>query len=155
LTGDQSILAGAVRAASQRAEVRTAVRQLYTEIETEIAVARPICVISGRCCRFDDYGHRLYVTTMELAAFVHDCRAPRPPDDGKGCPYQVNKLCSVRADRPMGCRLFFCDAAKTDWMQQQFAAFHSRLKQLHDALQVPYAYLEWRSALTLIGEMEG
>jgi len=33
---------------------------------------RPICVTSGRCCRFEEFGHRLYVTTMELAKFVYE-----------------------------------------------------------------------------------
>jgi Fe-S-cluster containining protein len=39
-------------------------------------------VASGRCCRFEEYGHRLYVTTMEVAAFVHELTAAHSPSSG-------------------------------------------------------------------------
>jgi Fe-S-cluster containining protein len=148
-------LLATVRAASQRGEVIDAVRELYGSLQAEIDRRRPVCQISGRCCRFDEYGHRLYVTTMELAAFFHDLQTPPPPPpagDGRGCPFQINKLCSVHAIRPMGCRLFFCDATAADWQQQQYELFHARLKRMHESLGVPYAYLEWRKALEVLRE---
>jgi len=92
---------------------------------------------------------------MELASFAHDCQEEVPVGDGKGCPFQVNKLCTVRSARPMGCRLFFCDATSTDWQQQQYEIFHARLKQLHETLAVPYFYVEWRQGLAVIsGNLE-
>ena len=146
-------LATAVAQASSRTEVTSAVSALYTSIESEIAKRRPLCVISGRCCRFDEYGHRLYVTTMELAAFTHDLRlkpvAPQPSPGG--CPFQTNKLCGVHAIRPMGCRLFFCDATSTDWQRDQYEQFHAQLKRLHETFAVPYYYMEWRTALIHLG----
>jgi len=146
----------AVIQTSQRADVRAAVAELYADLEKEVARRRPLCVISGRCCQFEEYGHRLFVTTMELASFAADLRdhPPQPrtePGDGRGCPFQIAKLCGVHAIRPMGCRLFFCDTTATDWQREQYEAFHSRLKRLHESLDVPYAYLEWRSALNLLG----
>src|ERR1700676_3104923 len=59
-----------VSAASARAQVHEAVGRVYAELEAEIAKRRPLCVLSGRCCQFDEYGHRLYVTTLELATFI-------------------------------------------------------------------------------------
>jgi Fe-S-cluster containining protein len=138
-----------VLAASRRLELVEAVERLYGELQTEIDVRRPLCVISGRCCKFDEYGHRLFVTTIELAAFLHrrgDVPIPVSADSGS-CPFQANKLCGVHGIRPFGCRMFFCDATATDWQQAAYERYHAKLKQLHEELEVPYVYLEWRQAL--------
>jgi Fe-S-cluster containining protein len=151
-----------VQEAAARAEVRAAVTDLYRAVQVEIDARRPVCVVSGRCCRFEEFGHRLFVTTLEMAAFVHDLQqrpAVEPPAaphskvslpvawDGTGCPYQLHKLCSVHAFRPFGCRMFFCDATSTAWQNERYERFHADLKRLHETLQVPYVYREWRQAL--------
>lgn len=149
----------AVRAAAGRLEVREAVDRIYADLATEVAKRRPVCIVSGRCCRFEDYGHRLFVTTAELAAFVHGFEVgPRPPAidaavrawDGTGCPFQVAKLCGVHALRPFGCRVFFCDETATQWQNDAYEAFHARLKRLHDEFGVDYFYVEWRQALRAV-----
>ena len=145
----------AILSAAQRDDVHTAVAQIYHDVQQQIDQRRPLCVLSGRCCHFDDFGHNLYVTTLELATFLHDLRltplphSPTAPSQS-GCPFQLNKLCSVHKIRPFGCRLFFCDSTSADWQQEQYQIFHTRLRQLHDDLGVPYFYLEWRQALALI-----
>ena len=112
---------------------------------------------SGRCCRFEEFGHRLYLTTAELAAFVHglgsEQQGPSENWDGSGCPFQIDSLCSVHPIRPFGCRMFFCDATATEWQNEQYERFHGRLKQLHETLGVPYRYLEWREALRSLAEI--
>lgn len=150
---DNRQLAAAVMDAANRAEVRQAVGRLYESLQRRIATRRPLCVMSGRCCHFEEYGHRLYVTTMELATFSHHVANFAPPKkwDGTGCPFQIDKRCGVHPIRPMGCRLFFCDASSTDWQQQLYENFHNQLKRLHESLDVPYAYMEWRESLTLLG----
>jgi Fe-S-cluster containining protein len=146
-----------VKEAGDRPEVIEAVRGLYADVQSEIDARRPLCVISGRCCRFEEFGHRLFVTTAELAAFarelptVHPAKPPDHPWDGTGCPFQSNKMCSVHAIRPFGCRMFFCDATSTEWQNQAYEHFHARLKRLHDDLAVPYVYMEWRRALEAVG----
>jgi Fe-S-cluster containining protein len=141
----------AVQAAAERADVRAAVDGVYSALEAATRLRQPVCIVSGRCCRFEEYGHRLYVTTLELARFVADLRVEPSPDwDGKGCPFQKAKLCGVHAIRPFGCRIFFCDASSTEWQHEQYERLHARLRALHDELDVPYFYVEWRHAL---GEM--
>jgi Fe-S-cluster containining protein len=148
-----------VSATAVRPEVRRAVARLYGQIQEATDQRRPRCVMSGRCCRFEEYGHRLFVTTMELACFHHELQAMRAGDsshrrsswDGSGCPFQRSKLCSVHAIRPMGCRLFFCDATAEQWQQALYEQCHGELRRLHDELQVPYRYMEWRTALREIG----
>jgi Fe-S-cluster containining protein len=141
----------AVREASKRADVRLAISCLYEQLQDAIDLRKPRCDVSGRCCRFEEFGHRLFVTTMELAAFIAE--APGVPDgwDGRGCPFQANRLCSVHAIRPFGCRVFFCDPTAGEWQSEQYERFHTRLRRLHEELGVPYFYAEWRQALTAAG----
>src|SRR4051812_10991946 len=73
-------LPAAVYSAAGRAEVRETIARVYTELERAIAQRRPRCEASGRCCRFEEFGHRLYVTTMELAAFVYELETRSWPD---------------------------------------------------------------------------
>jgi Fe-S-cluster containining protein len=153
--GAMEVLADAVRAAAARQEVREAVEAVYRDVAAAVAERRPLCVISGRCCRFEEYGHRLYVTTLELAAFAHGSEQGGWPDpvknwDGMGCPFQVAKLCGVHTIRPFGCRIYFCDATSTQWQQDAYEQFHGQLKQLHESLGVPYFYVEWRTALRAV-----
>ena len=150
-----------VVAATERPEAREAVKALYANVQREIDARRPLCIVSGRCCRFEEYGHRLFVTTLEMAAFMHDLRDSRSAHvagggiplpqfqewDHTGCPWQRNKLCTVHAFRPFGCRMFFCDATSTEWQNEQYERFHAELKQLHQTLDIPYFYVEWRQAL--------
>jgi Fe-S-cluster containining protein len=148
-------LCEAVREAAARAEVRDAVANVYHALSAQVELRRPVCVTSGRCCRFDEFGHRLFVTTMELATFLHEfgsatgaCGLARDvTTTGAACPFQREKLCTVHAIRPFGCRIFFCDETSADWQRQQYEAFHAELKRLHERLNVPYFYVEWRAAL--------
>jgi Fe-S-cluster containining protein len=152
----EELLCQSVDEAAGRDDVLAAVGALYADVQRQIDERRPRCDVSGRCCRFEQYGHRLFVTTLELAAFVHELRRlkgddPPPGWDGTGCPFQSNKLCTVHAIRPFGCRMFFCDATSTDWQNQQYEHFHARLKRLHEELSVPYFYVEWRQGLAAVG----
>jgi Fe-S-cluster containining protein len=163
-----------VHGISQRPEVRDAVFRIYAAVQHEIDARRPLCVMSGKCCRFDEYGHRLYVTTIELAGFVYNFeqRPAQPRTQGRvtgtgislptlvqplqttnagGCPFQVGKLCGVHSVRPFGCRMFFCDPTASQWQNQTYERFHAELKTLHDRLEVPYFYIEWRAALSALG----
>jgi Fe-S-cluster containining protein len=164
----------AVKAAAQRTDVAAAVGEVYAQVQAEIDQRKPRCERSGRCCRFEEYGHRLYVTTIELAAFVaREGEAPAEPDhdspvgrlgrslalplaetrawDGTGCPFQQARLCTVHPIRPFGCRIFFCDPTSTDSQNDAYEHFHARIKALHESLNVPYFYVEWRRALAELG----
>jgi len=158
----------AVREAAPRADVCNAIESVYRALQDAIDLRRPICTTSGRCCRFDEFGHRLFVTTMEMAAFVgaREGEAPAEPGssraagsagaspsqrDTSGCPFQLAGLCSVHAIRPFGCRVFFCDATSTDWQHLQYEFFQRELKRLHERLEIPYFYVEWRQALRAVG----
>jgi Fe-S-cluster containining protein len=161
MTNDGSMaddLKQCVMAASTRPEVRDQIRALYSDLQLEIDRRRPLCVMSGRCCRFDEYGHRLFVTTAELAAFMAELGNLEPPaaksNGGEapgGCSFQTGRICRVHSIRPMGCRVFFCDATAAEWQQAIYERFHARLKRLHEELSIPYSYVEWRFACRAMG----
>ena len=159
--------------ATRRPEVLAAVGAVYAALAGEIAQRRPVCDASGRCCRFEEYGHRLYVTTAELSAFMRGVGqlsvvsgplsgGPRRPlpvlttDDGpratdqSGCPFQVGKLCGVHAVRPFGCRIFFCDPSAQHWQNDAYERFHAEIKDIHGRFGIPYYYVEWRRALAAL-----
>jgi len=148
-------LVRAVVTAAAREDVAAALEGVYRELQARTSERRPRCDRSGRCCRFEEFGHRLYVTTIELAGFVRGMRDgpidAGEPWDGTGCPHQKDGLCSVHVIRPFGCRLFFCDPTSTDWQEETYRELHERLRNLHDLLDVPYYYIEWRDALIRLG----
>ncbi len=133
--------------AAGRIEVIEAVDAVYAALQTEIDQRRPRCDLSGRCCHFEAFGHRLYVTTIELAAFVASNKVAAEPNPGS-CPFQRGKLCAAHTSRPFGCRIFFCDPTADEWQREKYEQFHGELKRLHDTLAVPYYYVEWRAALS-------
>lgn len=149
---------------ARRPEVHAEVHALYADLAREIDSRRPRCDVSGRCCHFDAYGHRLYITTAELATFLDDLPAnPRPAEappaartslpllSPQSCPLLAGGLCSVHAIRPFGCRIFFCDPTAADWMHATYDRYHARLRDLHDRHHLEYRYVEWRYALQQLG----
>jgi hypothetical protein len=60
----------AVRQAACRPEVLEAMQSFYEEVGRRIAAEKPTCWNRGACCRFGEYGHRLYVTALEVAYYL-------------------------------------------------------------------------------------
>ncbi len=163
-------------AAAARPDVQLKVQAIYDLVDRDIQARSPVCDASGRCCRFETYGHRLYVTALEIAVFLrrYELAAPQSvtadaqtefksesqsesqplalPLASTGplpdaCRYQVNGLCSVHAYRPLGCRIFFCDPTAEAWMSEVYEHYLAALRDLHDHLGLHYRYLEWRAGL--------
>ena len=53
------------------------VKELYREVDAAVAAAGPVCVASGRCCRFKEYGHVLFVSNLEAEVLL--AHAPPQP----------------------------------------------------------------------------
>ena len=54
-------------------------RRVLAEADADIAARKPVCRASGRCCQFEKYGHRLYVTTAEVMHFEAKTNNERLP----------------------------------------------------------------------------
>jgi len=124
------------------------VRALYQRVDAEIAARQPVCINRGTCCRFDAYGHRLYVTQVELDYFLLHQRPHGLRDVTTGaCPYQIAGRCTAREHRPLGCRIFFCDPNAQDWQPALYERRLAELKQIGEELGIEYRYKEWLVAL--------
>lgn len=143
-------LRAAVASVRDLPKLTAALDALYAEFAVSAAERKPRCDASGRCCRFESFGHRLFITTGELASFVGRAPTGNPAWDGTGCVYQVDGLCGVHAVRPFGCRVFFCDPTAADWQQEMYERYHQRIAVLHDQFGVEYLYVEWREGLKAV-----
>lgn len=121
---------------------REGLRAVYRDLDAEVARLGPRCAISGRCCRFEEYGHTLFASAPEIALLLAD--APPPPralDGGETCPWQdFRGRCTAREARPMGCRVYFCDPAYQEALPEIAEASITRLKHLVDDLGLPWDY---------------
>jgi Fe-S-cluster containining protein len=137
-----------IRRAARDPEFLAAVEVLYADLDARTAARRPVCINRGACCQFEAFGHRLFVTPVELAYFLAKSDSPlRRPISSASCPYQVGGLCTVRAARPTGCRIFFCDVAAQHWQPDETEHTLARIRELHRRFDLPYAYVEWIDAL--------
>jgi hypothetical protein len=107
-------------------------REIYATLDSEVARLAPVCQISGRCCRFREYGHTLFLSEPELEYLLLEATAPvRDLDDGETCPWQDTRgRCTARGARPLGCRVYYCDPSYQDaapWLSEHFIA---RLRDL-------------------------
>ena len=82
---------------------------LYAEVDAAVAAAGPKCESSGRCCRFKEWGHVLYLSHLEAEVLLAAAPPYVQPVAQDGCPFQQDKLCTAREPRPLGCRIYFCD----------------------------------------------
>ncbi|MEM7625266.1 MAG: hypothetical protein AAF333_06530 [Planctomycetota bacterium] len=162
-TSPDAALWSAWHDAAGRPPVDVALRGLYAEIDAAVAARGPTCWTSGRCCKFDDFGHRLYVTGLEIAWFLRQVQTtpvnPEPASETSGvrlpqfaehpgaCPYQVDGLCSTHTVRPLGCRIFFCQQGTEAWQQDLYEEFLRRLRFLHDEHGLEYRYMDWIAGL--------
>jgi len=114
------------------------------------------CQACGKCCRFEQFGHKLYVTAGELAYLIRQPASEADPQQSASglqtkpaavCPYQDGNRCIARDGRALGCRLFFCDPAAADWCNDIYEELHAKIKHLHAAHGLPYIYAELTSAL--------
>lgn len=148
-------IAGAVDFCRRLPEMMAALEGIYRRVDADMAATAATCLGGGACCRFDLAGHRLYVSTGELALLTQEqprcggeCRRLR-------CPYQAGPRCTGRLRRPLGCRIFFCrrgedeseDGEQTNSSARVYESYHGLIRQLHDDCGARYAYLELTATL--------
>lgn len=117
-------------------------RAVYAEVDAEVAHLGPICQLSGRCCRFNEYGHTLFVSAAEARLLLHRVPRPlRPLDGGETCPWQdAPGHCTARDCRPLGCRVYYCDPAYEPSASGLSERYIARLKALTDKHGLPWNY---------------
>lgn len=63
-------LQSAIHKAQSQPAIGEALRRIYAHLQAETNRQKPRCDASGACCHFEAYGHRLYISTIELAHFA-------------------------------------------------------------------------------------
>jgi hypothetical protein len=112
--------------------VRDQLQTLYRELDVALVQAAPVCALSGRCCRFREYGHTLFLSRPEADLLIADAPPPaRELDSGETCPWQdAGGRCTARSARPLGCRVYFCEPSFEALAPALSERFIARLKQL-------------------------
>lgn len=123
--------------------IREPLHEIYDELDATISALAPKCELSGRCCRFAEYGHTLFVSAVEFALLLADSPpALRPVDDGLTCPWQdFQGRCTARGARPLGCRVYFCDPTFESQAGPITETYLARIRALADAQSLPWSYL--------------
>src|SRR5690348_16287651 len=110
--------------------LRRQVLELYQEVDRAVAAAGPVCVASGRCCRFKEYGHVLFLSNLEAEVLLDKAPAYESPVSTDFCPFQKDNLCTAREARPLGCRIYYCDPTYQETAARYTEEFLHRLKEL-------------------------
>jgi hypothetical protein len=145
----RNIPSEALREAARRPDVVAAMKRFYEETDRLIAGHAPTCWNKGECCRFGEFGHRLYVTALEVCYYLAMGDLPESPV-AETCPHACDGKCHTRDRRPLGCRVFFCDPAAQHWQGSLTEARLGRLRELHEQLEVSYFYVDWLTVLRAI-----
>src|SRR2546425_11070657 len=121
-------------------EQRQRVLAIYAEADAAVAAAGPRCDASGRCCRFAEYGHTLFVSQLEADVLLAAAPPLAGPVSADRCPFQVDDLCTAREPRPLGCRVYFCDPTYTDAGSRITEDAMRELKRIADAHGTGWRY---------------
>lgn len=147
-------------------------REFYKSADDTIAALRPKCELSGKCCNFPEYGHKLYATILET-----DFAAEHGPDDGardatggaigvaeRGdwCAFYHFQRCHARETRPLACRTYFCDPDTTAALIEVHERLLAELRALARRHAWPDGYGDFtellparRAAIALLDKSRG
>jgi Fe-S-cluster containining protein len=119
---------------------RGKVLELYAEADREVAAAGPLCIASGRCCRFKEHGHVLFLSNLEADVLLAGAPPYEGPVTAEFCPFQKGNLCTAREPRPLACRVYFCDPAFQERSHAITEKYLAKLKALAEAEGVEWKY---------------
>jgi hypothetical protein len=135
-------------AAAQK-DVDDCLRALHVHIDDVTDLHRPICIASGRCCRFREHGHLLAVSGLEALWTLQRAgrvlavdEAARALEEG-ACAFLGGTMCTVHGRRPTGCRTYHCDGTARVWQEPLAESVHGAVRALHAQVGVPYLLAEW------------
>ena len=144
------VVASTIQALSER------IARLYTLLDANLK-SNPQkagrCKTCGRCCNFEAFGHRLFVTTIELAYLAHKLRVEslRPMTDSI-CPYNSAGLCTVYEHRFVGCRVFCC-SGEPAFQNRLSESAVAQLKSICRDLHLSYRYLYLPEAIKVFNSV--
>jgi Fe-S-cluster containining protein len=139
------------KAMKQVNQIISEVSGIYQWLEGELAKLSQSCDACGKCCDFESFGHRLYVTTPELMYFRYYL-GPEIKEMATGvCPYRIDGKCTVYPYRFAGCRIFTCkgDTEKENQICEEAVR---RFKALCNEYGLDYHYVYLQTGLEMLKE---
>ena len=133
-----------------KSELLKKVAEIYNWLEEEIRRGGDLagaCDSCGRCCDFEAFDHRLFVTPPELMYLAENIGAEnmKPMPDSR-CPYHLICLCTVYEYRFAGCRIFSCKG-DADFQSRLSETALKKFKSICAEFNIPYRYTDLASAL--------
>jgi Fe-S-cluster containining protein len=126
------------------------VAEIYRRLDLQIhdnGSLSGVCRACGKCCDFDDFDHRLFVTTPELMYLAAKLAGEKmKPMNGGRCPYNIDGECSIYEYRFAGCRVFCCKG-DADFQSGLSESAVKKFKSACAEFGVPYKYLDLPKAL--------
>ncbi len=126
------------------------VAEIYNRLDSQIRENVELagkCEACGKCCNFDTFDHRLFVSTPELIYLTRQVpgkKLKRMPT--AKCPYQVNDKCTIHEYRFAGCRIFCCHGDE-DFQSKLSESVLTKFKAVCEKLPIPYRYTDLATAL--------
>lgn len=105
------------------------------------------CDVCGKCCDFESFDHRLFVTLPELMYLTANLGGEnvKPMPNGR-CPYHLDGKCTIHEYRFSGCRIFCCNG-DVDFQNRLSESTLKKLKSLCTEFQIAYHYADLATAL--------
>ncbi len=116
------------------------IKEIYKKLEAELESINPGCNTCGTCCHFDEFGHVLYTSNIEIDYIRENVEIPAFDIDKNVCPFLVNYECSIREHRALGCRVFFCNPDHKETLQEIYEKYYTMIKELADDNEVEWHY---------------
>ena len=136
------------------------VAEIYDWLDTQIRENNQLtgqCSACGKCCDFDGFDHRLFITGPELMYLATGQQAANLGDEnvmpmttsrplGGKCPYNIEGKCTIYEYRFAACRIFYCSAG-ADFQGELSETVLKKLKSLCAEFQIPDRYSDLALAL--------
>lgn len=135
---------------SRQGRIIERVGRLYDRLNRQMLDrpgAQGKCRACGRCCDFEAYDHRLFVTPPELMYMAAGLNVEELLLMTTGtCPYNIGGECTVYSYRFAGCRIFCC-AGEPEFQGRLSECALQELKAICTEFDIAYRYMDLRTAL--------
>lgn len=126
------------------------VAEIYDWLDSQINNNRDTagqCDSCGRCCDFERFDHRLFVTPPEVIYLAAKLEGEKiKPMVTSICPYNMGGKCSVYEYRFAGCRIFYCKGDK-DLQSRLSESAIKKFKSICEEFGIDYRYTDLATAL--------
>ncbi|RZV98868.1 MAG: hypothetical protein EX341_00185 [Candidatus Scalindua sp. SCAELEC01] len=109
-------------------------------LEKELQIYNPGCDNCGTCCNFDTFDHELYASTIEVNFISENVKIPPCDPKQRFCPFLVNKQCTIREYRTLGCRVFFCNPDYKNSSHEIYNKYYEMIKKIAIRNKVEWQY---------------